>query len=291
MGCSGGTTCEVFVEATPEIQPNFNRGPNGVFVLQVPPICVNLSTTCNPHPPSGLGAQPFKPQESFVIQFPELQQIIFDPINRQPPNAMVEARVQKKGVVLEVPQQVGLNAQLKCNSPNGALVLEDLQVCGNMQQKVGEHTLQFKLVVEGQLVMTQGMAPGVQALEVDLDFHFVAQLQKGAHGPGGLNGSGSAAYGHGMLVAPQGGQYLAAPVSSFGIPAAPVSSFGALGTPVYSPSLGLPAQPISSFGAPAQPISSFAAPAAPVASFGSPQGLAPVGMAMGRVPSYNTPQF
>jgi len=183
---SGPMESDVFVEVTPVLEPNFNRGPNGTFILQVPAFVVNITTSCNPPPPMAPGLTPHKPNEQFTVQFPDLGQVVYNPAMRQPPNATATSFTTKRGAVLEVPAQVGLNAQLKANSPHGALVLEDLQMCGGMQQKVGENTLHWKLAVEGQLSMSQGTGnSGSHRLEVDLKFHFTGQLSSGGGAAGG----------------------------------------------------------------------------------------------------------
>lgn len=175
-----GMECEVFVEVTPEVVPNFNRGQNGTFYLEVPPITVRLATQCNPPPPMAPGMVPFKPYEEFPLHFPELQFVEFNPQTRQPPNATACARSTKRGAVLEVPRQVGLNAQLKANSPHGQLILEDLQVQNGYKQKIGENVMNYKLQVEGELSMNpNGGNSGAHRLEVNLNFTFWAQLQSG----------------------------------------------------------------------------------------------------------------
>lgn len=215
--CGGHVESDVFVEVTPVLEPNFARGPNGTFFLQVPPIIVNLCTSCNPPPPLSPGLHPFKPQEQFMVQFPDLQQVVFNPATRQPPNATVQSFTMKRGAVLEVPAQVGLNAQLKANSPHGALVLEDIQVCPNgMKQKVGENTLHWKLQLEGQLSMSQGAGNGgAHRLEVELKFVFVAQLSSGAsglaHGGGMQGGMMMAQQPQMMMAQPQGGMMMVSP--------------------------------------------------------------------------------
>merc|ERR1719330_409365 len=123
--------CEVFVEVSPELQPNFSRAPN----------------------------------------------------------ATASAQTMKRGAILEVPQSVGLNAQLKANSPHGSMVLEDLQFVNGYQQKVGENTLNYRLQVDGQLSMNRnGVAPGSHRLEVDLTFLFTCQLVLGGGMPDPMGG-------------------------------------------------------------------------------------------------------
>lgn len=203
LGCGGGGMMggpmmlqqghesEVFVEVTPEVVPNFNRGPNGTFFLEVTQIVVRLATQCNPPPPSAPGLVPFKPYEEFAFAFPELRYVEFNPATRQPPNATVCVQTNKKGAILEVPRSVGLNAQLKANSPHGQMVLEDLQVMGGYKQKVGETVLHYKLQVEGELAVNPNSGnSGAHRLEVNLNFTFWAQLQAGGAGGGQVMAGG-----------------------------------------------------------------------------------------------------
>lgn len=68
----------------------------------------------------------------------------------------------------------------QANSPHGSLVLEDIQVSGGYQQKVGENTLHYRLHVEGQLCMMERSGnSGSNRLVVDLNFIFSAKLQLG----------------------------------------------------------------------------------------------------------------
>lgn len=177
----GGTTeSNVFVEVTPEVQPNFNHGPNGTFVMEVPWVLVRLTTSCQPPPPLAPGLVPFKPYEEFMVQFPEVAQVVFDPNMQSPPGLGMTAVSTKRGAVIEVPQQVGLNAQLKANSPHGTLVLEDLQVTNGFKQKIGENMLHYKLKVDGQLSMNKSSGnAGAHRLEVELYFTFTCQFEAG----------------------------------------------------------------------------------------------------------------
>lgn len=198
---AGGEVCDVFVEVSPEIQPGFNRGPNGTFIMDLPPIRVKLSTNCTPPPPGDPGLSPFKPYEEFYVQFPEVTRVVFDPATGMPPNATAMAHTRKRGAVLEVPPRVTLNAQIKANSPYGSLVLEDLQVTGNYKQKIGETTLNYRLQVEGQLSVNQGGGNnGSNRLEVDLSFSFscvlgMGVMPSGPPPPGGPLGPPSGTYG------------------------------------------------------------------------------------------------
>lgn len=168
--------CQVHVEVIPEIQPNFSRIQNGAFRFELGPIMVRLRTECNPPPPHSGHGPPFKPYEEFVVDMPEMNDLIFDPARQLPPGAQANATIQKRGAVLEVPQTVGLDAVLKANSPHGALILEDIQVVNDMKQKVAENTLQYRLQVDGQLSTNKVQGSSAHRLEVDLTFHFHCQL-------------------------------------------------------------------------------------------------------------------
>jgi len=172
------------VNVTPEVQPTFDRGPNGTFLVGLPPIKVMLQTTCTPPPPNTPGLEPFKPFEEFYVTLPEVQRVVFDPYNRTPPNATATARTHKRGAVIELPPSIGCNAQLKADSPYGTLCLEDYQVVGDYKQKVGETVLNYKLQVDAQLAMDNGAGNmGANRLRIDLDFFYTATLSMGSQGP------------------------------------------------------------------------------------------------------------
>ncbi|CAE8598309.1 unnamed protein product [Polarella glacialis] len=173
-------SADVFVEVSPEMQPNFARGPNGVFVMDLPPIRVRLATNCVPPLPAEQGLAPFKPYEEFFVEMPEVSRVIFDPARGMPPNFTVTAQARKRGAVLEAPSNITMNAQLKANSPYGSLLLEDLQVANGMKQKIGESRLDYRLQVEGQLSVNPGAGNfGANRLEVDLLLSFTCSLQTG----------------------------------------------------------------------------------------------------------------
>jgi hypothetical protein len=189
--------CEAFVDVLPDIKPNFNRAPNGHFVMGLPPIRITLQTQCNPPYPSEPGLTPFKPHEEFYIHFPEVQQVVFDGTG----GGNVEAHCTKSGAVLECAPYVQLDASVKANSPYGSLILEDIQTTNGFQQKVGETTLNYRLQVEAQVRMNNGAGNyGANRLEVWLQFNFQAQCVPGGGGammgpgdqgmPGGMPGGG-----------------------------------------------------------------------------------------------------
>jgi len=167
---------QVHVEVIPEIQPNFSRIQNGAFRFELGPIMVRLRTECNPPPPHNSHGPPFKPYEEFVVDMPEMNDLIFDVARQMPPGAQAMASIQKRGAVLEVPQTVGLDAMLKANSPHGALILEDIQVVNDMKQKVAENTLHYRLQVDGALSTNKVQGSNAHRLEVDLTFHFHCHL-------------------------------------------------------------------------------------------------------------------
>jgi hypothetical protein len=176
----GPSTCDVFVEILPEVQPNFGRGPNGCFVMEMPPIRLRMQTTCSPALPQIPGLSLFKPYEEFWVQFPELQRVIFDPNTGNPPNGMVSTSCQKSGAILECPRNIALNAQCKANSPYGSLILEDIQSCGGCAQKVGETALNYRLQVEAAMQVNNGGGNmGANRLEVMFQFFFHAQVNLG----------------------------------------------------------------------------------------------------------------
>eukprot|EP00930_Biecheleria_cincta_P069566 TRINITY_DN57294_c0_g1_i1.p1 TRINITY_DN57294_c0_g1~~TRINITY_DN57294_c0_g1_i1.p1 ORF type:complete len:250 (+),score=42.52 TRINITY_DN57294_c0_g1_i1:54-803(+) len=170
---------DVFVEASPEIQPTVNREQDGTISLRVPPLKVGLSTSCMPALPQVPGLQPFKPYEEFWVEMPELTHVVFAPWQGM---GSVTAQARKRGAVLEVPGHLSLNANLKANSPFGTLLLQDVQVSPTMgtQQKIGETAINYQLKVEGALSVSKGTGNcGSDRLQVDLAFHFSASLGAG----------------------------------------------------------------------------------------------------------------
>lgn len=168
---------DIYVEATPEVSPNFQRGANSTFEMYVPGIRVKLSTSCNPPPKSYPGLAPFKPYEEFNVPLPEVQRVIFDPRANMPPNGRAWCQVQKRGAVLELPPHITMNAKLKTDSPYGSLILEDMSITGDYKQKVGETVLNYRLQVDGQLSVGHGSGNmGANRLEVELNFTFDCYL-------------------------------------------------------------------------------------------------------------------
>jgi len=205
---------EIFVEATPEIQPNFQRGANGTFEMHVTGVRVKLATSCNPSPGSYQGLSPFKPYEEFTVALPEVARVVFDPRANQPPNGRAWCEAHKRGAVLELPPHITMNAKLKTDSPYGSLILEDMSIQGDYKQKVGETVLNYRLQVDGQLAVGHGSGNmGANRLEVELHFCFdcylggppVAQPQQG----GGGGGPPGSSYGGGP---PPGGPPMGGPM-------------------------------------------------------------------------------
>lgn len=173
--------CEIFVDVVPELTPQFSRGPDGTFILELQPFRVRLTTTCTPPLPSEPGLSPYKPYEEFAVHLPEMARVVFDPANGIPANASAVATVRKRGAVLEAPTRVSLSAQIKSNSPYGSLVLEDLQLSNGFKQKVGENTLTYRLQVDAQLSVNKGGGNNnANRLEVDLNFTFSCRLVAGS---------------------------------------------------------------------------------------------------------------
>lgn len=170
---------DVFVEASPEIQPTISREQDGTLALRVPPLKVSLSTSCMPALPQVPGLQPFKPYEEFWIEMPELSHVVFSPWQGIPPGGTITAQARKRGAVLEVPGHLSLNANLKANSPFGTLLIQDVQVSPSQgtQQKIGETAVNYQLKVEGALSVSKGTGnSGSDRLQVDLAFQFSASM-------------------------------------------------------------------------------------------------------------------
>lgn len=170
---------DVFVEASPEIQPTVSREQDGTLALRVPPLRVALSTSCMPALPQVPGLQPFKPYEEFWIEMPEVSHVVFAPWLGLPPGGAITAQARKRGAVLEAPGHLSLNASLKANSPFGTLLIQDVQVSHAMgtQQKIGETAINYQLKVEGALSVAKGTGNcGSDRLQVDLAFQFTASM-------------------------------------------------------------------------------------------------------------------
>lgn len=183
----GDQTYNIFVEATPVVEPHFAKGPSGSFVLEVPAIRVKLSTNCTPDMPHTPGLVPHKPYEEFDVFLPEVHHVMIDARTGQPTNgAPMMCHAHKHGGVMELPTHVAYKAQLKTDSPYGSLILEDVQISGQHRQKIAEYCLNYRLQVDGHLSVNNGAGHcGSNLLEVDLDFRFSYWL-----GPPGAEGQG-----------------------------------------------------------------------------------------------------
>lgn len=177
-------SCDVFLEVLPEIVPGFDRGPNGTFVMEVPPVRVRLQTTCSPQLPVDPGLMPYKPYEEFYVTLPEVQRICFNPHGG---GTQAVCQTQKSGALLEAPRRVTLNCQCKANSPYGSLILEDIQTVNGYSQKIGENALHYRLQVDAEMAVNRGGGnAGSNRLEVLLSFSFTAQLSLGGGAPQAL---------------------------------------------------------------------------------------------------------
>eukprot|EP00928_Gymnodinium_smaydae_P065866 TRINITY_DN4894_c4_g1_i1.p1 TRINITY_DN4894_c4_g1~~TRINITY_DN4894_c4_g1_i1.p1 ORF type:complete len:363 (+),score=82.53 TRINITY_DN4894_c4_g1_i1:120-1091(+) len=172
-GCmwqAGGEVVRVNVEVMPELHPEFMKGNDfGTYVLQVPRVITRLQTSCNPALPIQRGMLPFKPYEEFDVILHDARHVIFNEEANQPPDGRCWCQVQKRGAVMEFPQNVTIDAKLKTNSPYGSVVLEDYA----HQQRVGETVLNWRLQVTGQLGVSKGTGNlGANRLEVEITFLF-----------------------------------------------------------------------------------------------------------------------
>lgn len=248
---------EIFVEATPEVQPNFQRGPNGTFEMTVPYVRVKLSTSCVPPPLSYPELAPFKPYEEFTVMLPQVQRVIFDPRSNMPPNGRIWCQAQKRGAVIELPPHITMNAKLKTDSPYGSLILEDVSIQGDYRQKVGETVLNYRLQVDGQLSVGHATGNcGANRLEVELNFTFDCYL-------GGPPVASPQPAGPGYGGPPPGG-----------LPGGPPMGYG--GPPPPGPSYGGPPPPGPSYGGPP--------PGGPPPGYGAPPGY-------GGPPGYGPPGY
>eukprot|EP00929_Paragymnodinium_shiwhaense_P006441 TRINITY_DN10986_c0_g1_i1.p1 TRINITY_DN10986_c0_g1~~TRINITY_DN10986_c0_g1_i1.p1 ORF type:complete len:356 (-),score=41.92 TRINITY_DN10986_c0_g1_i1:192-1259(-) len=220
-----GQSLAVHVEVVPDVHPTFGKGPGETFLMEVPPIMVRLSTSCQPPPQLQPGMTPMKPYEEFPVQLPEVSRVVFDPRSNRPPDGRCWTQVHKHGAVMEFPASATVDAKLKTNSPYGSLILEDVAMNQMMRQKVGENVLNWRMQVSGQLTVTKGTGNmGSNRLEVDLTFLYdcymggppVAQPEGGGGAAcggappsayGGGPGCGQGAYGCAPGGMPQSGAY------------------------------------------------------------------------------------
>lgn len=201
---AGDQTHNIFVEATPVVEPHFAKGPPGTFILEVPAIRVKLSTHCTPDMPHTPGLVPHKPYEEFDVFLPEVHHVMINAQTGQPTNGgQMMCHAHKHGGVMELPSHVAYKAQLKTDSPYGSLILEDVQISGQHRQKIAEYCLNYRLQVDGHLSVNNGAGHcGSNLLEVDLDFRFSYWL-----GPPNADGQQQAPQGapEGHLRAAYGG--------------------------------------------------------------------------------------
>merc|ERR1711948_186983 len=98
---------------------------------------------------------PHKPYEEFAVQFPDLRHVVFNPATNSPPGLRLCCQTQQTGAVLELSKQCPLSAKLKTDSPFGSLILEEVIIQGNSQQKSAEHVLNWRMQVDGELKTTE----------------------------------------------------------------------------------------------------------------------------------------
>lgn len=176
--CNPCRETEVLINAKAELQPSFCRGPSGTFVLQVPMVRVQLSSSCTP-------ALDFSNQisEEFTLLFPEAAHVVFDPWANMPPGGHIRCRESRRIPVIDLPSDVSVsNAHLKADLPYGTLIIKDiLATSGGWQeesrQETSETRLNYHLQAEGCMTVSTGTGrDGTNQLVADLDFTLTAYI-------------------------------------------------------------------------------------------------------------------
>lgn len=177
---------DVVVEVSPRMQPSFRRGPENTFVFELGLLKVLVSAFCKHGQPQDreVGDPDISSENEIVLNMPEVQQVVFDPANEQPPEGTASGSVTTRGTILQLPQAHSLAAKIKLRSLSGSLVLEDQRVSNTGQrQKVGENTLHYKLQVDGHLpISKEGADEGMHCLGVSLQLGFTCIFEVGSSG-------------------------------------------------------------------------------------------------------------
>merc|ERR1712187_613275 len=169
-GVSLQNNLEACIDVMPSIQPSFERGPNGTFVMEIPNICLKFATTCTPPPPLIAGAPAFKPSEDVPISMPEISHLVFDPQANLPRDGRLRCTARMNGNIMLFRPTDSVDAKLKTNSPHGSLALKDVKTGS-------EAILNWKLQVEGTLsVLRNAGVAGSQRRDGELYLTFECHL-------------------------------------------------------------------------------------------------------------------
>jgi hypothetical protein len=146
---SGGPvqdSLEAFVEVMPKIEPLFEQGPKGTFVMLVPDLSVRFTTTCSPAPSLIAGVPAFKPFEEIPISMPEICHVVFDPLPR---DGRLKCVAKTCGTIMQFLPTCSIDAKMKTNSPHGTINIRNAQ-------DGKDALLNWNLHVEGKLEVLRG---------------------------------------------------------------------------------------------------------------------------------------
>lgn len=112
----------IAVEATGNMGPDVEFGPNGTFVLEMPHVSVQLNTEITPPLPPLNGETQVPPYQEVILDTPQLNGFIFDPAKK---NGKFAITVQGRIPVVHVGGAYESKANLVCQSPWGSMKLRE----------------------------------------------------------------------------------------------------------------------------------------------------------------------
>lgn len=163
---------DVRVEATCEAKPSFTRDRPGAYVMSLPGISVDMTTTCDPYPSlAGLSAaMVMKPRQNFFVRLPVMEQLMFDTALRTPAGLCKVASAHRSLTVLEIPAGHDVKAKINTSAPNGSLTLEDVRYTGSRRDVLSEVVLNYELRSNGKVTLIE-QGNSIQ-VKVSFDFEF-----------------------------------------------------------------------------------------------------------------------
>mmetsp|Transcript_55739 Transcript_55739/g.104889 ORF Transcript_55739/g.104889 Transcript_55739/m.104889 type:complete len:425 (+) Transcript_55739:88-1362(+) len=165
-----GKPCDVNVDVFLKASPSFERGADGTYIMDLPGLDVNVTTSCNPAPKFLDGITFYRPQLDLLVQLPGMQRVVFDPRCQSPASLCKRAAVPNHLMVLELPREHSLDVKLNTDAPRGRLTIEDVQMVGNRRQVFSDAILNYEVIANGRLSLQHD---GRYAqVHIDFDFEF-----------------------------------------------------------------------------------------------------------------------
>eukprot|EP00747_Dinoflagellata_sp_TGD_P215403 gnl/TRDRNA2_/TRDRNA2_88102_c0_seq3.p1 gnl/TRDRNA2_/TRDRNA2_88102_c0~~gnl/TRDRNA2_/TRDRNA2_88102_c0_seq3.p1 ORF type:complete len:323 (-),score=84.49 gnl/TRDRNA2_/TRDRNA2_88102_c0_seq3:11-979(-) len=112
---------DVSVDISCQLNPSFDYGENGTFVMKLQGFTVRLETVVTPALPDVDGLMPFQPLQELYMEAPdELKRVVFDPSSATPAGGQVDAVVQREASILEMPTEIDAKVACRSLSPWGS---------------------------------------------------------------------------------------------------------------------------------------------------------------------------